>query len=87
MASKIREVNLKEMFSYELSNTPLSYSCFDGILHKAVKSKLLEEIKNEAESVKSIPHSQAKIAWVIDGMALKGLCLEEKFIAAINCLH
>ena len=42
----------------------------DGTLHKAVKSKLLEEIEKEAESVKSIPHSQEKIAWVIDGMAL-----------------
>ena len=68
--SKTREVNLIEIFSYELLNTPLSLSRPDGTLHKAVKSKLLEEIEKEAESVKSIPHSQEKIAWVIDGMAL-----------------
>ena len=68
--SKTREVNLREIFSYELSNTPLSLSCPDGTLHKAVKSKLLEEIEKEAAYVKSIPHSQEKIAWVIDGMAL-----------------
>ena len=48
----------------------MSLSRSDGTLHKAVKSKLLEEIEKEAESVKSIPHSQEKIAWVIDGMAL-----------------
>ena len=39
--SKTREVNRKEIFSYELSNTPMSLSCSDGTLHKAVKSKLL----------------------------------------------
>ena len=64
--SKTREVNLKEIFSYELSNTPLLLSRPDGTLHKAVKSELLEEI----EKVQSIPHSQEKITWVIDGMAL-----------------
>ena len=64
--SKTREVNLKEIFSYELSNTPLLLSRPDGTLHKSVKSELLEEI----EKVKSIPHSQEKITQVIDGMAL-----------------
>ena len=68
--SKTREVNLKETFSYELSNTPLSLSRPDGTLHKAVKRKLLEEIKKEAASVESISHSQDKIVWVINGMAL-----------------
>ena len=48
----------------------MSLSRPDGTLHKAVKSKMLEEIEKEAASVKSIPHSQEKIAWVIDGMAL-----------------
>ena len=68
--SKIREVNLKEIFPYRLSNTPLSLSRLDGTMHNAVKSKLLDEIEKEAASVKSIPHSQEKITWVIDGMAL-----------------
>ena len=48
----------------------MSLSRPDGTLHKAVKIKLLEEIEKEAASVKSIPHSQEKIDWVIEGMAL-----------------
>ena len=52
--SKTRELNLKEIFSYELSNTPLSFSRPDSTLNKAVKSKLPEEIEKEAESVKSL---------------------------------
>ena len=68
--SKTTEVNLKEIFSYKPSNTPLLLSRPDGTLHRAVRSKLLEEIEKEAASVKSIPHSQEKIAWVTDRMAL-----------------
>ena len=53
--SKDRDVDVMELFSYELSSVPLSLFNFDGSMVKCNKSKLLEELEKGQETFETLP--------------------------------
>ena len=53
--SKDRDVDVEELFSYELSSVPLSLLNFDGSMVKCDKSKLLEELEKGQKMLETLP--------------------------------
>ena len=62
-----RNMNIKEVFKYELSHVPLSLASSDGSLCKTTKSKLLHILEKRQEAREEIPMGTVLI---VDGMAL-----------------
>lgn len=71
VAAKSREINLRDVLTYELSSIPFSLAHADGTLRKTTKSVLMSEIEKVESPVGCLPpidpHS---VAYIIDGMAL-----------------
>ena len=75
--SKDRDVDVEELFSYELSSVPLSLFNFDGSMVKCNKSKLLEELEKGQEMLETLPDEVKPTTWIIDFMALIRMVLTE----------
>ena len=70
IASKRRDIDFKDVLSYELSSVPLSLSTLDGSLQKPNKAVLLHEIEIERETVIELQQFQGQTATMLDLMAL-----------------
>ncbi len=71
VAAKTREVNLKELFTFELSTVPYSLAHTDGTLRKTVKSVLLPEMEKNVESIAKRPVADGglTVGFLLDAMA------------------
>ena len=71
IASRSRDINLREVLKYELSAVPYSLAHPDGSLRKTTKSTLLSTLE---EAVQVLPRllsdSELLTAYVLDGMAV-----------------
>ena len=72
IAANSRDVNLREVLSYELSTVPYGLAHADGTLRKSTKSILLTELEKMVNVKPTLPATGSTIATaqVIDGMAL-----------------
>ena len=55
ISAKSRDINLKEVLSYELSTVPHSLAHADGTLRKTTKSALLTELEKEVDVQLKLP--------------------------------
>ena len=69
VASRKRDLDLKNVLSYELSPVSLSISTLSGNMRKTAKSKLLAELEIDTNSVKALPDYINSSAYIIDFMA------------------
>ena len=71
ISAKSRDINLKEVLSYELSTVPYSLVHSDGNLRKTTKSVLLSEMetKVDVQGTLPVPMQGMTTAHLIDGMA------------------
>ena len=73
IASKSRDINLRDVLKYELSAVPHSLAHTDGSLRKTAKSvllSLLEESVEVAPRLPSVGDPEPLTAYVLDGMAI-----------------
>lgn len=70
VAAKSRNINLKEVLSYELCSVPIALAHPDGSLRKTTKSTLMHILEKEVTSKINLPVSQIPTVYLIDGMAL-----------------
>ena len=70
VVAKQREVNLREVLSYELSTVPVAIAHRDGSLRKTTKSSLMSVLEKNVTALPSLPLSFVPTACVIDAMAL-----------------
>ena len=70
VASRKRDLDLKNVLSYELSPAPLSISTLSGNMRKTAKSKLLAKLEIDTNSVKALPDYSNSSAYIIDFMAI-----------------
>ena len=70
VASRKRDLDLKNVLSYELSPVPLSISTLSGNIRKTAKSNLLAELEIDTNSVKALPDYSNSSAYIIDFMAI-----------------
>ena len=75
--SKDRDVDVEELFSYELSSVLLSLFTFDGSMVKCNKSMLSEGLKKGQETFETLPDEVKPTTWIIDFMALIKMVLTE----------
>lgn len=71
ISAKSRDINLKEVLSYELSTVPFSLAHSDGSLRKTTKSVLLTEMEKKVSMQVKLPAPGRGIsmAYMIDAMA------------------
>ena len=62
-----REIDLENIFTYELASVPLSLARLRG---STAKSKLLQELERHGSNYPSLPPEEKLTSWIIDGMAL-----------------
>ena len=72
IAAKSRDIDLKEVLSYEISTVPYSLAHTDGTLRKSVRSVLLAELEKAREVEPRLPLKDDALSTthVIDGMAV-----------------
>ena len=70
VASRKRDLDLKNVLSYELSPVPLSISTLSGNMCKTAKSKLLAKLEIDTNSVKALPDYSNSSAYIIDFTAI-----------------
>lgn len=70
VVAKQREINLRDVLSYELSTVPVVIAHGDGSLRKTTKSSLMSVLDKNVTALPSLPPSIAPTACVIDAMAL-----------------
>ena len=73
ITGKSRDINLRELLSYELSTVPLSLAHYDGSLRKTNKSVLIAELEKKVDVHPKLPQvttSQMSTAHIVDAMAL-----------------
>lgn len=70
IVSQSREVNLREVLSYELSAVPFALAHIDGTLRKTAKSILLSTLEEDVEVMPRLPVKTQPLAHIIDGMAV-----------------
>ena len=72
VAATARDIDLKSVFTFELSSVPFSLFHANATLRKTCKSNLLAELEKYGEALPQLPFSTVdhKMAYVIDGMAL-----------------
>ena len=75
--SKDRDVDVEELFSYELSSASSSLFNIDSSVVKCSKSKLLEELEKGQETFETLPDEVKPATWIIDFMALIRMLLTE----------
>ena len=68
--AKSRDLDLRLLFKHELSSVPMSLAHPDGIMRKAVKSRLLNELETVVTPINQLPKIAENEIWIIDGMAL-----------------
>ena len=68
--AKSREIDIRNLFQYELTTVPLSLLKLDDSLNKSLKSLLLAELEKNAEVLPDLPRDVASSTWIVDGMAL-----------------
>ena len=79
IASKSRDIDFKDVLSYELSSVPLSLSTLDSSLRKPIKTVLLHEIEIERETVIERQQFQGQTVTILDLMAsVQSLTKEKK---------
>ncbi|KAK3743279.1 hypothetical protein QZH41_005787 [Actinostola sp. cb2023] len=69
IAAKARQINLKEVLSYELSPIPCSLAHYDGSLRKTTKSVLMTIMEKEVNVPPGLPSSLIQTIY-IDEMAV-----------------
>ena len=79
-----REIDLENIFTYELASVPLSLVRLDGSLNKTAKSKLLQELERHGSNYPSLPPEEKLTSWIIDGMALLQMLGHGKAAALVN---
>ena len=71
IASNARQIDLKEVLSYELSTVQFALAHQDGSLRKTIKSVFAKILEDQMHVVPRLPPSTAlKAVYIIDGMAL-----------------
>ena len=70
VVAKSRDIDLREVLSYELSNVRYALAHPDGSLRKTTKSFLLAELESVSPSLGRLPRSELEAAFIFDGMAL-----------------
>ena len=71
IAANTREINLKEVLSYELSSVPLALTHQDGGIHKTIKSVLAKMLENQVEVLPRLfPASPLETVHILDGMVI-----------------
>ena len=70
IVAKAREVNIREVLSYELSQVPCFLGHNDGSLRKATKSDLAPALEDRRNSPVRLPVLASSVVYIVDGMAL-----------------
>ena len=70
MIARRREIDLENIFTYELASVPLSLAKLDGSLNKTAESNILQELERHGSNYPSLPSEEKLTSWIIDGMAL-----------------
>lgn len=70
VVAKTREINLREVLSYELSIVPVVLADPDGSLRKTTKSTRISVLEKKVDVLPSLPSAPIPTAYVIDGMAM-----------------
>ena len=71
IAANTREINLKEVLSYELSAVPFALAHQDGSIRKTTKSVLAKMLENQVEVLPRLsPASALETVHILDGMAI-----------------
>ena len=70
VVAKERDIDLRQVLSYELSAVPVAIAHGDRSLRKTTKSSLMSVLKKNVTVLPSLPPSLIPTAFVIDAMAL-----------------
>lgn len=70
IAASSRQINLKEVLSYELSTTPFALAHQDGSLRKNTKSDLAKMLEEQVEVLPCLLPSAPETIFITDGMAV-----------------
>ena len=70
IVANAREVNIREVLSYEISPVPCSLAHNDGSLRKATKSDLASALEDGINSPARLPVLVSSVVYIVDGMAL-----------------
>jgi len=71
IVARVRQIDLREILSYELSAVPYSLAHSDGTLRKTTKSVLLHNLEGDVTVEPSLsPSTTLPTAHIVDGMAL-----------------
>ena len=71
IAANTREINLKEVLSYELSAVPFALAHQDGSIRKTTKSVLAKMLEEQVEVLPRLsPALELETAHILDGMAI-----------------
>lgn len=70
IVANAREVNIREVLSYEISPVPCSLVHNDGSLRKATKSDLASALEDGINSPARLPVLASSVVYIVDGMAL-----------------
>ncbi|KAK3724019.1 hypothetical protein QZH41_000590 [Actinostola sp. cb2023] len=71
IVARVRQIDLREILSYELSAVPYSLAHSDGTLRKTTKSVLLHNLEGDVTVEPSLPPSTTlPTSHIVDGMAL-----------------
>ena len=70
VASRKRDLDLKNVLSYELSPFPLSISTLSGNTRKTAKCKLLADLEIDTNCVKALPDYSNSSAYIINFMVI-----------------
>ena len=68
--AKSRSVDLREVFTHEMSPIPFSLAYADGTLRKTNKSTLLHLLERDTETYERVPDSDRNCTWIFDAMSL-----------------
>jgi hypothetical protein len=70
VVSESRDIDLKELYSYELAQVPLALANLDGSMIKTSKSMLLKELEIDGKSTMTLPKATHNSAYIIDLLAV-----------------
>ena len=70
MIARQREIDLENIFTYEIGSIPLHLARLDDSLNNTAKSKLLQELERHGSNYPSLPPEEKFTSWIIDGIAL-----------------
>ena len=70
VVAKQRDIDLREVLSYELSAVPVAIAHGDGSLRKTTKNSLMSGLEKNVAVLPSLPPSLIPTAFVVDAMAL-----------------